>query len=475
MSDPDNVIGQMVGNYRLVQKLGEGGMGAVYLGEHPDIESRVAIKVLHPRRVDDEDVVRRFFDEARATNRVTHRGVVRIHDCGRQGELGVYLVMEYLQGRNLKERADAEGLPMGVAAVVRIVHQVAATMEACHKAGILHRDLKPANIFLVKDSEAPGGERVKVLDFGLAKLLESQGEEGATRTGATIGTPRYMSPEQCLDTKMVDERTDVYAVGVMAYHLLSGHFPFVGDTIGKLVLAQQTTQPVRLSGHNAVVPEPMAALVHEALAVEREQRTATMAALRQGIEEVAAALDLETNEDVTDHGLPPGPRPAPSAPVDPEASTLSGSTGESIGSWTPRAPGDNEDAWTPRVPAEVSSTGNWTPRVPSMRFGRVLALAVFTALAITALVIFLQPQPQDPPQGPASQPPLVSAPALALPEESPDAGEPDQGAHAPDLLLPPDLKKPTRKRKKKPAPKKKAAPKKGTPERGSKLLFDESL
>ena len=173
--DPN--IGKTVGSYRLVRRLGVGGMGAVYLGEHPEISSRVAIKILLPSFIRDEVVVGRFIDEARAANRIGHPGIVRVHDCGRHEDLGVYLVMEYLEGQTLTQRLKQQRrFPPEV--VVRVIQQAGSAIAAAHAAGIVHRDIKPSNLFLSRDPDMPGGERVKVLDFGVAKLLDKSSALG---------------------------------------------------------------------------------------------------------------------------------------------------------------------------------------------------------------------------------------------------------------------------------------------------------
>ncbi len=216
--DSHDLIGKTVGNYRVLRCLGKGGVGAVYLGEHPGIQSRVAIKVLLPGMVTKPDVVSRFLDEAKAANRVGHAGIVRIHDCDQKEGIGVYLVMEFLERRPL-DRVLTDGYSFSPVEAAQVILQTASAIAASHAVGIVHRDLKPANLYLVPDPDMPAGVRVKVLDFGIAKLLTDQeGRESAqTSTGMIIGTPLYMSPEQCLDSKGVDARTDIYALGVIAY------------------------------------------------------------------------------------------------------------------------------------------------------------------------------------------------------------------------------------------------------------------
>ena len=294
LSDTDQLVGKTIGSYRIVKCLGKGGMGAVYFGEHPKIESKVAIKVLLPRFVSAQDIVRRFFDEARAVNRIGHPGIVRIHDCNKQEDVGVYLVMELLEGESLAERFGRVGR-LGWEEVARLVQQCASALHASHKTGIIHRDLKPANIFVVPDPDMPGGERIKILDFGIAKLLEDNDpmDGSGTRTGMVIGSPMYMSPEQCIDSKSVDRRTDIYSLGAIAYRLMAGEFPYEADTLGRLILKQQKEKPAPLRSLGVEVPAGVAEVIHKALETEREDRYADMAEFQGALREAAEAAEDE--------------------------------------------------------------------------------------------------------------------------------------------------------------------------------------
>jgi serine/threonine protein kinase len=207
-----------IGPYRVIRQLGKGGMGVVYEAVHDAIERRVAIKVLHPEYAKDRETAARFFNEARAVNRIEHPSLVQISDYGHTGEGTAYLIMEFLRGESLADRLDrlrAAGQRLAVTEVVRITWQIADALRAAHAKQIVHRDLKPGNLMLVRDPIAPGGERVKVLDFGIAKLMENGTRR--TSTGAVMGTPLYMSPEQCRGAGEVDERSDVYSLGAMLY------------------------------------------------------------------------------------------------------------------------------------------------------------------------------------------------------------------------------------------------------------------
>src|SRR5207245_1864969 len=203
------MIGQQFGNYRVLSLLGEGGMGAVYLAEHPGIGRRVAVKVLHKQYTTDEQLLGRLLNEARAANAIRHPNIIEILDSGMRPDGTPFLVMELLEGESLGARIRRVGrLPIREA--VEFTYQTASALGAAHKKGIVHRDLKPDNLFVVADPHGVLPERIKVLDFGIAKLQQPQpGDSVKTRTGTLMGTPIYMSPEQCRGTRTVDHRSDI--------------------------------------------------------------------------------------------------------------------------------------------------------------------------------------------------------------------------------------------------------------------------
>jgi len=238
------VIGQRFGNYCATALLGEGGMGAVYLAEHPSIGRQVAIKVLRAELGHDEQALARFINEARAANAIRHPNIIEILDSG-MTENGIsYLVMELLRGESLTARIKRRGkLPPQEAVALTI--QTASALGAAHAKGIVHRDLKPDNLFVVPNEAIPGTEHIKVLDFGIAKLqTTAPGGHVKTRTGSLMGTPIYMSPEQCLGTKEVDWRSDIYSLGAILYEMLTGKPPFVSEGFGAL-LNMHLNQPPR--------------------------------------------------------------------------------------------------------------------------------------------------------------------------------------------------------------------------------------
>ena len=219
----DPIIGQTIGNYVVKTKLGEGGMGSVYLAEHPAIGKKVALKVLHAEFAANQEVVARFFNEAKAVNDIQHPNIVDIVDygvlaAGPSGEQMVYFIMEFLPGISLSDLIRREA-PLAPERALAISLQVADALSASHVKGIIHRDLKPDNIMLIQR----GRERdfVKLLDFGIAKLTGDQPGSRRTRTGIVMGTPAYMSPEQCEGRGNIDHRTDIYALGIVLYEMMS--------------------------------------------------------------------------------------------------------------------------------------------------------------------------------------------------------------------------------------------------------------
>lgn len=276
------------GKYRVGPRLGEGGMGAVYLAEHVGIGRAVALKVVRPDLLADSSAADRFVREARAAGGIQHRHVVNVTDFGVAQVAGhdvAYLVMEQLHGETLEAVLEVRRrLPLPQ--VVDIVEQVAAALAAAHSRGVVHRDLKPANIWLTPD--ARGGFHVTLLDFGIAKLRDdtfarrepplplasvAHGTGStATQVGESIGTPAYMSPEQCVGDE-VDQRSDIYSFGVVVYQMLAGTLPFRGDTMA--LLRQHFVAEVPPLPATAGIPVAVEAVVRRALAKEPSQRFAS--------------------------------------------------------------------------------------------------------------------------------------------------------------------------------------------------------
>jgi serine/threonine-protein kinase len=344
------VIGETLGGYKVVHKLGEGGMGIVYLAEHSLIGRKAAIKVLHAELSKDQEIVSRFFNEARSTAMIRHPGLVDVFDFGYHAGGSAYLAMEFLDGESLGVRLRREGR-LGPALALGIAQQVAAALAAAHDKGIVHRDLKPDNLFLVPDRLVAGGVRVKVLDFGIAKLAQEGPDSGVrTRTGAVMGTPLYMSPEQCKGAGQVDHRADVYALGCILFECLAGRPPFLGDGFGEIIGKHMYEAPPALSSLVVGVSAPVEALVARALAKGSAQRFASMhefeaalaAAAGGAPPNVALAATIAPTTPVGPTPppvealaptTPPPDRTLPSHP--PQPSTLSAAAGEEIPPITP--------------------------------------------------------------------------------------------------------------------------------------------
>ncbi len=282
------MIGTIISGYRIVRQVGKGGMGVVYKAVNEQIARTTAIKVLNPRYCQDAETVQRLMNEARAVNIVGHPGLISIHEFGQLEDGSGYLIMEFLDGDTLRARLKSHGgrwWPGGV----RIAQQIASTLAATHAHGIVHRDLKPENVMLVADPHIAGGERAKILDFGVAKIsaLPEQattpgGAVLQTATNAVIGTPLYMSPEQCRGVGKVDAKADVYSFGVILYEMIAGAVPFQGEP-WQLPVLHIAKQPRSLATHDAALDPRIGALVDQMLAKDPAARP-TMA-------EIAATLD----------------------------------------------------------------------------------------------------------------------------------------------------------------------------------------
>ena len=230
--------GSKLGDYNVVRLIGRGGMGAVYEAHNPRIKRRVAIKQLLPEYTKRDDVVRRFHNEAVAVNAINHPGVVQVSEVGKAPDGSFYLVMEFLEGETLSDRLVRSGNKLTEEITTTVCWQLAGVLAAAHAKSIVHRDIKPGNIMLVPDLAGPDGERVKLLDFGIAKLGSEHdpSPDRATRTGQIFGTTAYMSPEQFMNGKPVDGQSDVYSFGALIYRMLAGRLPFISDQ-GEMALA----------------------------------------------------------------------------------------------------------------------------------------------------------------------------------------------------------------------------------------------
>ncbi len=378
---PDLLIGQTIGNYLVTQKLGEGGMGAVYLAEHPTIGKKVALKVLHSEFSTNQEVTARFFHEAKAVNDIGHPNIVDVVDfgviqAGPGREQLVYFIMEYLAGVTLSQVIRSEA-PLPPERALAIALQVADALSASHKCGIVHRDLKPDNIILLQR----GRERdfVKLLDFGIAKLTggSAMGSH-RTRAGIVMGTPAYMSPEQCEGRDTVDLRTDVYALGIVIYEMLTGRVPFVGEGYGEILVQHLTQRPAPVSQFR-MLPAHVEIVVMKALEKRPEMRYPTMDEFMRAISDPVGYV--EANGGVTgflQRQLMPSNAPLPSVRLTPAPLTPLPGTLIAPSASTP----------VPATPAPTtlgSAAGQVTPQ--RKKTGLIIAALVVMAAAAAAIVV----------------------------------------------------------------------------------------
>ena len=282
-------MGTRLGKYELGQELGRGGFGTIHIARDHELGRDVAIKLLRREHAFKEHVVQRFLQEARAAARISHPGIVTVFESGIAPGGDVYMAMELLAGETLAQRLKRAGrLAPGVA--IELARQMASALAAAHDAGIIHRDLKPANVFLVRDPVVPTGERVKILDFGIAKLVDDLGSNMQTHSMVMLGTPMYMSPEQCKSSAKVDTRSDIYALGCMLFEMVCGSAPFVGDS-GELIAKHQLVPPPAVRDLAPHAPEPLALLIAAMLAKSPNDRPPTMHAVVDTLDAILSEPD----------------------------------------------------------------------------------------------------------------------------------------------------------------------------------------
>ncbi len=287
----------LLGKYRVERELGRGGMGAVVAALHLELDERVAIKFLLPEFSGRPELVQRFVREAKAACRIKSDHIARVSDVGRLPSGEPYMVMEYLEGKDLEGVLEERG-PLPVADAVDYVLQGMEAIAEAHSLHIVHRDLKPANMFLTR--RADGSAWVKILDFGISKFTSDASAGGAmTQTQGMMGSPLYMSPEQLQSAKDVDARADIWSLGVILYQLLTAAFPFNAETIGQLVAAVLQVPPTPLAAHRPDLPESLDAVVKRCLAKPRDERFATVAELATALAPFASRRGRLSVENIT--------------------------------------------------------------------------------------------------------------------------------------------------------------------------------
>ena len=244
-NETGDLVGSIVADrYHVLRKLGEGGMGQVYLAEHVKMGRKSAVKVMNPAMVKDADAISRFNREASNASKINHPHVADVYDFGETADGVIYLAMEFVDGPSLTKLIEDQGTAtLPPARTASIVRQTAEALAAAHDMGIVHRDLKPDNIMIARERD--GGDCVKVVDFGIAKAADVASQK-VTKTGLVVGTPEYMSPEQLAGDKL-DGRSDIYALGLVAFHMLTGRLPFPADTVQESMIMRLTERPRKLS------------------------------------------------------------------------------------------------------------------------------------------------------------------------------------------------------------------------------------
>src|SRR5262245_42276380 len=305
MRDPidTELSGVVLGGYRIVSEISTGGMGTVYRAQHTLLDRPAAVKLLRSELTANAELVQRFFTEARAASAIHHPGIIEVFDFGYATDGRAYLIMELLEGQPLGDRLQARGGRLGEIETAQIARGIASALTAAHAKGIIHRDLKPDNVFLVTDPDLPSGERPKLLDFGIAKLVDAVSAHH-TQTGALIGTPLYMAPEQARAAATIDSRADLYSLGCILYEMLVGDPPFVAIGAGEIIAMHMFTPPPSPSARVYTSPD-METIVMRLLAKDPHARYQTAA-------EVADALAAIGGFTSGGHKIPPhlaGPRP----------------------------------------------------------------------------------------------------------------------------------------------------------------------
>jgi serine/threonine protein kinase len=278
----DELIGRSIGSYQVVKPLGRGGMGAVYMAEHPVIGSKVAIKFLHRQYATDARIVDRFFNEARAVNVIGHDNILKILDLNVTEDNRHYFVMEFLYGKALQELVKPD-VPVPLEIAGPILLQTCEALQAAHDHNIVHRDLKPDNIYLIVHKGRKNF--VKVVDFGIAKLTDEQGQStGQTQTGMVMGTPAYMSPEQAGGmTSSINGRSDIYSLGCMMFQMATGRVPFPGSSFGQVLIGHLQQLPPAPRSLNPAMFEDYEAVILKTLEKQQENRYQTMKELHDAI------------------------------------------------------------------------------------------------------------------------------------------------------------------------------------------------
>lgn len=374
--------GKRIDRYEVERWIGGGGMGAVYLARHSMLQHRVALKLLHPSIAQRADILERFLREARATASLGNRHIVRVHDCAVTPEGTAFIAMEKLEGESLQGLLDREK-KVEPGRAVEVALQILEGLGEAHAAGIVHRDMKPGNVFLTPPESAAASEFVTILDFGISKMRAAN-VASLTQTGTVMGTPHYMAPEQIWNAKDIDQRADLYAVGVMLYEMLAGRLPYEANNTAELLVKACTTEPIPLRDLSTTLPPPLVKVVDTAMARDPANRYQSAAEFASALRAARDAIQRPSMAHATAYAPPPQPMQ---------------------GGWQATAP----TAWGGSGPlppsSQVLGTPQWaTPPAPS-RSGRRTAvillavLALFGAVCAVSLAVYVSMEEDAPAHG----------------------------------------------------------------------------
>jgi len=383
----DELIGRTIGTYHVVKLLGKGGMGAVYMAEHPVIGSRVAIKFLHSQYASDKKIVDRFFNEARAVNVIGHDNIFKILDLDVTEDDRHYFVMEFLYGKPLQDLVNPDA-PVTLEVAGPIVLQICEALQATHDRGIIHRDLKPDNVYLTVHK----GKKnfVKVVDFGIARVTDDSGvSTGKTQTGMVMGTPAYMSPEQAGGmTSRIDGRSDVYSLGCMAFQMATGKLPFPGLSFGEVLIGHLQLPPPRPREIVPAIPEAFETVVLRCLEKNQENRYQSMRETHDAIAQVMEQLGIT--------------RDLPAASPEELAAASAGTRTKSVPGVSLRTPARTAarsalQRKTPATPSRPQPTvATPLPPIPPKPRTAVWVAVSATAVAVVAgIILFVLQQSQE--------------------------------------------------------------------------------
>lgn len=409
-----------LGKYRIEDVLGQGGMGVVVSARHIDLDELVAIKFLHPHFAGQPDQVERFLREGRAAAKIKSEHVAHVRDVGKTDNGAPYMILEHLTGTDLAGLIKNEGR-VAIPDAVEYMLQACEALAEAHTSGIVHRDLKPANLFLTQ--RADGSPCVKLLDFGISKLLDNTDGHALTQTNGMMGSPLYMAPEQLAAAKSVDKRADIWALGVIMYELLSAERPFLGDTLPQLVLRVATDKPTPLRSYVPDVPDELEQIVMRCLSKPVDDRYQDVGGLAKALEPFAPAEALPSIERIArvlaaattgggrkQRTVRTSPQPESSAPIQRLSMAEAAATIA-----TASSPAMAKSLVNTTTGGSVASN---PPEQPKKRAVLFLALAAAGALVV-ALVFFLSRKTDLPPVSAA--PPIVQPSAAPTPTPSPVA------------------------------------------------------